>query len=259
MLEEKDLKKIKIKMNKVKKIYEEYNRNQIKNGGSFNICSILRKHNDEVNLHSKFIYELINPYGSHLQGDKFLKLFVKEVLELEDFEFNDLKINREDLTNENRRIDFTIESSNYLIGIEMKIDASDQDKQMYSYYKELEIRNRQNKKSIKLFYLTRYGTEPITKSIHLLKDNQYDLLSFNIDIEWWLNKCIEKVNIPKLQESINQYLEVIHKITGQTPKELENKMDALVTKIEDIKILHIKNMIRLEYNNTLTRPTMIGQ
>jgi hypothetical protein len=64
------------------------------------------------------------------------------------------------------------------------------------------------------------------------------LLSFNIDIEWWLNKCIEKTNILKLQESINQYLEVVHKITGQTPKELENKMDTLITKIDDIKILH---------------------
>jgi hypothetical protein len=29
----------------------------------FNIFSILRKDNDEVNLHSKFIYELLNPKG----------------------------------------------------------------------------------------------------------------------------------------------------------------------------------------------------
>jgi hypothetical protein len=235
---EKDLKKIKTKINKVKKIYEEHNKNQIKNGGDFNICSILRKHNDEVNLHSKFIYELINPDGSHLQGDKFLRLFINEALELDDFIFEDLKIYREDLTDDNRRIDFTIESSNYLIGIEMKIDATDQDKQMYSYHKELEKRNHKYKKNIKLYYLTKYGSEPTKQSLHLLKSDKYNLLSFNIDIEWWLNKCIEKTNILKLQESINQYLEVVHKITGQTPKELENKMDTLITKIDDIKILH---------------------
>ncbi len=237
-MDEKNLKKIKTKMNKVDKIYKEYKKEQSKNGGSFNICSILRQHNDEVNLHSKFIYELINLEGSHLQGDKFLKLFIIEALEIMDFEFKDLKICREDLTDENRRIDFTIESSNYLIGIEMKIDATDQNKQIYSYYKELEKRNIKSKKNIKLYYLTKYGNEPTKQSLHTLESKQYNLLSFNIDIEWWLNKCIEKTNILKLQESIKQYLEVIHKITGQRPKELENKMDTLITKPEDIKILH---------------------
>ena len=44
----------------------------------FNIFSILRKSSDEVNLHSKFIYELLNPNGSHQQGDIFLNLFIEK-------------------------------------------------------------------------------------------------------------------------------------------------------------------------------------
>jgi hypothetical protein len=239
-MEEKYLKKIKIKMNKVEKIYNDYKKTQIKHGGSFNICSILRKHNDEVNLHSKFIYELINPNGSHQQEDKFLRLFIEEALELKDFEFNELKIKREDLTDENKRIDFTIESSNYLIGIEMKIDAGDQNKQMYSYYEELKKRNRANKpkKNIKLFYLTRYGNEPSNQSIHILKSNQYNLLSFSIDIKWWLDKCIEQTNIIKLKESIKQYLEIVYEITGQKPEDIEKKMDTLVKNEKDIELIH---------------------
>jgi hypothetical protein len=100
-MDKKDINKIKTKINKVKKIYEEYNKNQIKNGGSFNICSILRKHNDEVNLHSKFIYELINPKGSHQQGDKFLKLFITDALDIgkdeddEKFIFKNVIVKRE--------------------------------------------------------------------------------------------------------------------------------------------------------------------
>jgi len=45
---------------------------------SFNIFSILRQETDEVNLHSRFIYELLNPKGSHNQGDTFLEIFLKD-------------------------------------------------------------------------------------------------------------------------------------------------------------------------------------
>jgi hypothetical protein len=74
-----DLRKRKRKiLNRVQKVYDKYHKLKIQEGGTFNICSLLRKTNDEVNLHSKFIYELINPNGSHYQGEKFLKLFIIE-------------------------------------------------------------------------------------------------------------------------------------------------------------------------------------
>ncbi len=41
------------------------------NSSRFNIFSILRDSSDEVNLHSKFIYELLNPLGSHGMRDSF--------------------------------------------------------------------------------------------------------------------------------------------------------------------------------------------
>ena len=43
----------------------------------FNIFSILRMETDEVNTHSRFIAELLNPKGSHFQEEKFLELFIK--------------------------------------------------------------------------------------------------------------------------------------------------------------------------------------
>lgn len=147
------IRKQRIMLNKFNKIFSLHKKEQAKEGGSFNICSLLRKTNDEVNLHSKLIYELINPYGSHAQGNKFLKLFITEALELEDdIDSNKTIVNREDLTDVNRRIDFTIETSKYLIGIEMKIDAGDQDKQLSDYMKELNRRNSKykQKKEIKL-------------------------------------------------------------------------------------------------------------
>ena len=43
----------------------------------FNIFSILRMETDEVNTHSRFIAELLNPKGIHFQGEVFLELFIK--------------------------------------------------------------------------------------------------------------------------------------------------------------------------------------
>lgn len=245
------IRKQRIMLNKFNKIFSLHKKEQVKEGGNFNICSLLRKTNDEVNLHSKFIYELLNPSGSHSQGDKFLQLFIKEALELniDDAINSKVIVNREDLTDVNRRIDFTIETSNYIIGIEMKIDAGDQDNQLSDYMKELRRRNSKykQKKEIKLFYLTKFGDMPSDSSLSTLNKEDISLLSFSLDIELWLSECIKKTNITKLQESIKQYQEIIHRITGQLPKEINNKMDELIKDKNDIETLHVmtQNYTRL--------------
>ena len=40
---------------------------------AFNIFSILRHEDDEVNLHSRFIAELLDPQGTHGMGMAFLE------------------------------------------------------------------------------------------------------------------------------------------------------------------------------------------
>ena len=86
-----------------------------------------------MDTYSYFIYELLNPKGSHNQGDIFLKLFLKQILKEEEYKEIDSigNVQRETLTNKNRRIDFTIETSNLLIAIEMKIKAGDQENQLF--------------------------------------------------------------------------------------------------------------------------------
>jgi hypothetical protein len=56
--------------------YEEVLNDQQYN---FNVFSIVRNDCDEVNLHSKFLYEILNPNGSHKKGDIFLQLFLSGV------------------------------------------------------------------------------------------------------------------------------------------------------------------------------------
>ena len=43
--------------------------------GRFNVFTTLLSAHDEVRLHTRFIYELLNPKGTHDCGNHFLKLF----------------------------------------------------------------------------------------------------------------------------------------------------------------------------------------
>ena len=58
------IRKQRIMLNKFNKIFSLHEKKQVKEGGNFNICSLLRRTNDEVNLHSKLIYELINTFAT---------------------------------------------------------------------------------------------------------------------------------------------------------------------------------------------------
>lgn len=88
---------------------------------------------------------------------------------------------------------------------------------------------------------------PSDSSLSTLNKEDISLLSFSLDIELWLSECIKKTNITKLQESIKQYQEIIHRITGQLPKEINNKMDELIKDKNDIETLHVmtQNYTRL--------------
>jgi len=64
--------KLNFLLEKLKILNMKYVKLNENNSDKFNIFSILLKSSDEVNLHSKFIYELINPNGSHQQHETFL-------------------------------------------------------------------------------------------------------------------------------------------------------------------------------------------
>lgn len=225
-------------IDKIQTINKEEAELQKNKGGDFNIFTILRKENDEVNLHSKFIYELMRHDATHGQKNLFLKLFLLHVLDI-DIEDEKIHVRREDHTEEKKRIDFVIETSKYLIGIEMKIDAKDQKDQLFNYYEELKRRQKQNKKNIKLFYLTKFGHAPSKESIKDLHTKSIRLISFEYEIEKWLNTCIQEVeNIPKLRELLTQYQTLVQHLTGQLSKSKERKMDELIIDKTNIEAIH---------------------
>lgn len=226
-------------------------------GEKFNIFSILRVDGMEDRLHSHFIKELLDPCGSHLKKDIFLKLFLQVLNE----KYENLGLNEEynevhreyhigsvDLeAKTGGRLDILIRNmpTGHTICIENKIYADDQNGQILRYFNF--NRSRQLNK---VFYLTLYGNEPKEKSCgNLVCGEDFYLLSYSNDILRWLELCLKEAHDePILRESIRQYLILIKKLTHTMNDKFEDDLLELV-----IKNLKQAEFITSTYQNSLGR------
>ena len=243
---EKELKDVQNLLTQVSIISEKYDAIAKLTGENFNIFKILKMETREVKTHSAFLAELLNPKGSHEQGDVFLKLFIEEVNEgktskpditynpkfdITDFDtksaeaFVEFHVGQVSDT-EGGRIDILITSNKGKIIIENKIYAGDQRNQLVRY-------NNFDEKA-PLFYLTLWESqEPSDYSKrHLEEGTHYKRISYENEILKWLEKCHEKaVNHALLRETLKQYIYLIKSLTGQTLNQnMENELVKLVSK-----------------------------
>ena len=194
---------------------EERKAQKLRGLNNYNILTAVRNANAEVGMHSNFLSSLLKTDGDHYQGDLFAKLFIEHVLDIPDFG-KKIEVDVEEATKDNRRIDFTIKSEKYYVGIEMKIDAGDQDKQISDYYDDLI--KKVEKKSIKkdkvlIYYLTTHGKKA-SEASH--QGKPYKQISFKKHIMNWLNEAQKQVsNITNLNNAIEYYRDVVKMITGK--------------------------------------------
>ena len=112
---------------KIKIIYDKYQSYEDIN--DFNIFSVMFKEHDEVNLHSKFLYDMLT--NTNLSKE-FLRLFLK-ILDFKYFEEEFVVIK------EYKNIDLVLKNKEKVIIIENKIYAYDQEEQLFKYYNKKEI------------------------------------------------------------------------------------------------------------------------
>lgn len=188
----------------LRKKYSELNKNK---AYSFNIFTILLKSGDEVNLHTKFIYELLNPKGSHHQNRLFLDFFLKELL-------FDIPLDRVDIFREKYNIDILLKSSDYAIIIENKIYTKDHSSQLSRYCKTVK-KQGYKKSNIHLIYLTLFGEQPLEEKVR----DKVLCISYKKEITSWLENSIDAVkSIPVLRETLVQYLDLVKELTHQSTK-----------------------------------------
>ena len=205
-------------LKQLKRLNEQYEYHVLKKGVKFNVFSIIGRQHYEVQTHSAFIAELLNPKGLHGQGSMFLESFLKlekirsEYGGLSNYE--DFKVYKEFHiksveSNNTGIIDILLrsKSNDKYIAIENKIYASDQPEQLYRYYKHTES---------PVIYLTLDGSEPGEYTLGDLTVDNVICLSYADDIVAWLNTCIKEVPLlPQIREILHQYQTLVKTLTGQ--------------------------------------------
>lgn len=236
---------IELLLSDVSHISNKYDLINKSTGRCFNIFDIANINRDEVCV-CRFIYELINPKGSHYQGYTYLKLFVENVLNMKfsNYEYENAIVNREFVIKNGRRIDLVIEIADKRIPIEVKIYATDQNKQCYDYYNHYA-------KNSNVFYLTLDGRSPSKESAKGLTKStdggyiEVSQISFENDILNWLNKCLshnETIKIASIREIILQFIGGIRSMTNLLVEEKEVEIAKTISSSTE----NIKNAINIE-------------
>ena len=188
------------------------------NAAQFNILDILQVSTREVAI-CRLLAALLDPNGMHGLGifpaQQFLGLILGQMCSEEELDSAYLKL--EDHTNTNRRVDIAlvIEVKKQVYPIEVKIWATDQDRQLCDYYHYYE--NLGLELSAGIIYLTPFGTRPSSRSAGDLQPGQIRQLSFLYDITRWLDfiiqKAAEQQNF-RTADTARQFQEVIWSMTS---------------------------------------------
>ena len=182
---------------------------------TFNIFSVLEMERDEVYCHSRFIFELLNPRGSHKKGDTFLQLFFNVI------EFTEAISSNVFVLKEKQKIDLQIIDSRWAIAVENKIYHYDTEGQILGHYKKL--KSAYQNRNVYVLYLSLYGNDPDPKSsgylpvANSIEVDKVFCISYEKHIKEWIELCIKEVSLePFMRETFSQYLQLIKYLTGQT-------------------------------------------
>lgn len=244
-------------LHKVNDIRVNYESNVKKDAINYNIFEALNLEAKEDTLHTRILFDFLNPFGLHGQGEVFLNAFIEIVKDNLNGIFSDFgkpKVERErnigqivDMSyDDGGNIDLIIFNNNReAIIIENKIYAIDQPNQLHRYYrygiKEF------GEKRFKLFYLTLNGKKC---SNYNFQDN-YVCISYQDHILNWLEKCLIICNDkPNLKEVLKQYKHTIEKLTGK--KELNQMEKEIIELLKDEDHFKLALGIKTNYERMLS-------
>lgn len=188
----------------------------------YNIFNVLEIHEKEVVM-CRFLADLLNPEGQHGCGILFLKSFLEDVLKesrMSDTLLAHTDVIKEFVITNDRRIDIVIRNVRFLIPIEVKIYADEQEGQCYDYHK--------NARNARLVYLTRFGNAPSLYSrkerdgTNILSLDKIQCISWAYDICNWLAKLLVKLKEP-VKSMVMQYIDAIHTVADERDKKVMEK------------------------------------
>lgn len=182
---------------------------------SFNVFSVLNMEADEVDTHSRILFDLLSPDGNHGMGDRFLREFFELVLG-KPFR-KDVTVCREHKINETDnygRIDLLVEGKDFCYPIEVKIYAGDRFQQIKRY-----AQFAAKAQDSQVYYLTLDGHEPSKESTG--GADSFICLSFGEHIRPWLVRCGEIAwQNPAVSGTLQQYIHLVDKLTRRNEEDV---------------------------------------
>jgi len=198
-----------------------------KEAGHFNMFDIMKVNYFEVLVHTPILCNLLNPKGTHSQGDLFFQKFIDVVFDDSDKErFNQFDKSRikvqDELFTRFGQIDIFVQHNNihnpYLWIIENKIFAGDQKEQLARYLKYAMSLRGYDENNIRLIYLTPFEHNPAENSLDstdmdiLSKSRVFKVISYDKHILTWLQNCMEEIEAPVVRYTVMQYIQTLKTI-----------------------------------------------
>ncbi len=198
----------------------------LKLGTRLNIFKVFEP--DENKL-SDILADLLDPKGSHGQGDLFLKGIFQELnLDQSDYPAEDVVVQREAPTYQilahRRRIDVLVQAD-ALLAIENKVDSVEQPDQVKDYLEHLSQCTKGGTIRSVLIYLTPNGENPKSISSSDLegrkKSKELYCWSYQVEIRAWLEACRRACEADKVRHFLSDFIAYIESDLKREPKSNE--------------------------------------
>jgi hypothetical protein len=219
--------------------------------GGFNdysqLCSVLSA-KDEVHLHSRFIYSLINPSGRHYRGSAFCERFMTALGYPDFLNYSSLKVWRE-----YRNIDLYLTDGERFVVIENKIDAADQRQQASRYIDLITAEGQTRERSVSPenilfvylsngrespadFSLSPYRLETAADGRFFVDEGnrriaRYSNAHYRTNVLSWISSCMELVrdmpNVENIYAALVDYRTAVQRVTKTYTSRVMNLEDFL--------------------------------
>ncbi|WP_412503894.1 PD-(D/E)XK nuclease family protein [Shewanella indica] len=226
----------------------------------FNLLSSVLSVNDEVRLHTRFIYSLLNPRGKHYQGMRFLEFFLEAIGRKDWLDLSSATVLKEHCPDgQQDQIDLWITDGKRQIVIENKLNAQDQEQQVARYLEAVGATDSSSADDTLFIYLTKnrqspsaFGLGDLTvcqQTWRLLDANKapvahYQNLSYRRhtqqnSIHAWLDSCIQAVEPQShIAWALHDYQAVVERATKEYVSKVKTLKDVLDEGIAQGKRYH---------------------